>query len=192
MNQAPSGQPPRRGLTWRWGDVARSVVVLLAIVGVIALYQAALSGGPSRPTPRIDYTAAARSARADAGYPILVPARLPDGWQVTSVRYAPGSRWAWHVGVVTAGDEYVGLEQAPVAAESLIDSAAKSTAPAGATRIDGAVWQLRRDESRGETTLVRRANGVTTLVTGSASEDTLVAYVDSLRPAEAVSPAPSG
>lgn len=167
-------------MSWRWTDVFRSIVVLLVIIGAFALYQALLTGDRGDPTPSLDYQTAVVGARADAHYPVLAPAELPDGWKATSVRYTPGSKWAWHLGVLTADEEYVGLEQARTDPASLIKSAASGTVETGTTDIDGTQWQVRQDDSRGETTLVRYQQGVTTVVTGSASQDTLEDYVRSL------------
>ena len=168
-------------MSWRWTDVFRSIVILLVVIGAFALYQALLTDDPGSPTPPVDYKTAVVGARADAGYPVLAPAELPDGWKATSVRYTPGSKWVWHLGVLTADQEYVGLEQARTDPPSLIKTAAEGTVATGTTDIDGTEWQVRRDESRGETTLVRHEQGVTTLVTGSASQQTLEDYVRSLR-----------
>jgi Protein of unknown function (DUF4245) len=168
-------------MSWRWNDVVRSIVVLLVVIGAFALYQALLTGDRGDPTPSLDYKTAVDGARADAHYPVLAPAELPDGWKATSVRYAPGSKWAWHLGVLTSDDEYIGLEQARTDPESLIKSAAPGTVERGTIDIDGSEWQVRRDDSRGETTLVRHEQGVTTVVTGSASQETLEDYVRSLR-----------
>jgi Protein of unknown function (DUF4245) len=169
-------------MSWRWPDVVRSLVVLLAVIGAIALYQAALSDDPPEPARAVDYAPTLNAARADARYPVLAPKRLPEGWRATSARYSPGEEWAWHLGVLTSDEEYVGLEQAAIAADSLVDEAANGTEPTGETRIDGEVWQVRRDDSRGETTLVRESEGVATLVTGTASQATLEDYVRGLRP----------
>jgi Protein of unknown function (DUF4245) len=167
-------------LSWRWTDVVRSLVIVLLVIGAVALYQSVLTDDPGDPTPAVDYQTAVRAVREDVGYPVLAPTELPDGWEATSVRYTPGPRWGWHVGVLTADEEYVGLEQAVIDPDDLIESAAEGTVPAGTTEIDGAEWQVRRDESRGETTLVRQQRDVTTLVTGSASQETLEDYVRSL------------
>jgi hypothetical protein len=168
-------------MSWRWADVVRSLVIVLAIIGAIALYQAVLTEDPAPPNPSVEYAPAAEAARDDANYPVLAPPQLPDGWRATSVRYAPGEEWSWHLGVLTPDEEYVGLEQAPVDVETLVDEAAEGTEPVSAVQIDGTDWQLRRDESRGETTLVHRSDGVTTLVTGSATQATLEDYIRSLR-----------
>ncbi len=184
MSQAPSGRPSRSGMSWRWADVIRSLVVLVAIIGAVALYQAVLTEDPAPPNRSVEYATAAEAARDDANYPLLAPPRLPDGWRATSVRYTPGEEWSWHLGVVTSDEQYVGLEQSTVDVDTLVDEAAEGTEPVAPVQIDGTDWQLRRDESRGETTLVRRSGGVTTLVTGSASQDTLESYVQRLRPAE--------
>jgi hypothetical protein len=168
-------------MSWRWADVIRSLVVLLAIIGAIALYQALWTEDPAPPNRSVEYATAAEAARDDANYPLLAPPRLPDGWRATSVRYTQGEEWSWHLGVLTSDEEYVGLEQATVDVDTLVGEAAEGTEPVGSVQIDGTDWQLRRDESRGETTLVRRSGGVTTLVTGSASQDTLEDYLRSLR-----------
>src|SRR5690606_30795495 len=109
------------------------------------------------------------------------PAELPEGWRATSVRYTPGRSWAWHVGILTADEEYVGLEQARMAPDELVAAVAEGTEPAGETSVDGGAWQVRTDEERGETTLVRRTGKVTTVVTGSASQQTLEDFVRLLR-----------
>lgn len=168
-------------MSWRWTDVVRSIVVVLLLIGAVALYQNLLTDDPDDPTPPVDYQTAVTAARADSGYPVLAPTGLPDGWEATNVRYTPGNEWAWHLGVVTADEEYVGLEQARIDPDSLIEIAAEGTEATGTTEIDGVVWQVRTDESRGETTLVRQQQGVTTLVTGSASQETLEDYVRSLQ-----------
>lgn len=169
-------------MSWRWTDVVRSFAVVLAIIGAIALYQAVLTDDPAPPNPTVEYAAAAEAARGDADYPLLAPPQLPDGWRATSVRYVPDEQ-SWHLGVLTPDEEYIGLEQAPVDVETLVDEAAEGTEPVGSVQIDGTDWQLRRDDSREETTLVRRSDRVTTLVTGSASQDALESFVQSLRPA---------
>jgi hypothetical protein len=182
MSQAPSGRPARRGMSWRWSDVARSLAVVLAVIGVVALYQAVLTEDPAQPNPTVDYATAVEAARGDADYPVAAPTELPDGWRATSVRYSPGESWSWHLGVLTGDEEYVGLEQAPLKPDTLVDEVAEGTRPAGTTSVDGTAWQVRRDDDRGETTLVRYTGGVTTIVTGSASQATLEDYVRSLGP----------
>lgn len=181
MSQTRSGRPTQQRMSWRWADIVRSMVVLLAVIGVIAFYQAVLTDDAARPNQTVDYAPAVEAARRDAGYPVAAPARLPDGWRATNVRYTPGESWAWHLGVLTPEEEYVGLEQARIGPESLVSEVADETEPDGTTEIDGVAWRVRRDEDRGETTLVRHLRGVTTVVTGSASQETLEAYVRSLR-----------
>src|SRR5918994_4416213 len=120
MSQPQSGRPSRYRMSWRWADVVRSIVILLAIIGIVAFFQGVLSDEPSEPAPPVDYAPAVDAARADAGYPLLAPERLPEGWRATNVRYTPGEQWAWHLGVLTSDEEYVGLEQARIAADELV------------------------------------------------------------------------
>lgn len=168
-------------MSWRWADVVRSLVIVLLVIGAFALYQSVLTDDPGDPTPALDYQTAVQAARDDAGYPVLAPAELPDGWEATSVRYTPAPEWGWHLGILTDDEEYVGLEQAVIDPADLIESAAEGTQPDGTIEIDGTEWQVRRDESRGETTLVRQQQDITTLVTGTASQETLEDYVRSLQ-----------
>ena len=46
--------------------------------------------------------------------------------------------------------------------------------------IDGQPWRTLTNASRGETALVRTSRGVTTIVTGTADENELTAFVRSL------------
>ena len=161
----------------------RTVVVLLAIVAVIGAWQAFLSDEPGDPARPVDYRAALTAARADAPYAVLGPVELPAGWRATSVRYEPGEGSAWHLGVLTDEDEYVGLEQATGPPGELLDQVAPETAPAGTVEIDGDTWRLRRSDDGTETTLVREETGATTVVTGtpelSVLEDFVLLLTDS-------------
>lgn len=174
MSQARP-ERPRASL----GDMLRSVGLLLVPIGLFLGYQA-LVQDVRDPAPPIDYTTAVESARAAAPFTVLAPADLPAGWRATSARYLPGEQPHWHLGVLTAEDQYIGLEQVMDDVDDALDAFAPTTSPAGIATIEGQRWELRTDPERGETTLVRHGGEVSTVVTGTVSQEELIAYVESL------------
>src|SRR5699024_10972737 len=134
--QSSRGNPP-------WGDMPRSVVAWgLRLGGLVAV------GVHSRPTRRspgrpVDWTATVAGGRDAVDYPVLAPSQLPEGWRATSARVKPGEDHAWHLGVLTDDDEYLGLEQATVAETTLIKKFAEDSTPSGKMRVNGEQWQLR-------------------------------------------------
>ncbi len=87
-----------------------------------------------------------------------------------------------HVGFAAPDSSYAGLDEAVGPSAALVSSV---LGPAGASAhgtvlVDGARWQ-RRTSSRGEGALVHRSGPLTVVVTGSASQRSLVALAASLR-----------
>lgn len=158
------------------GDVVRSVAVLGALVVALWGFGQLFVRTPDDTIKPIDYLQTVRSARPAADFELLAPATLPKGWAATSARFTPTS---WHLGVVTDGEEYVGLEQAKVGAKQLIDDFAKDSKAAGTVTIDGETWELRKSPD-GDAIFVRSESGLTTLVTGEAPRVEVEAYVSSL------------
>jgi len=176
MNQ-PSPQRPRVSVADMLRSVGLLVVPVLAFVG----YQN-LAGADPDPAPPLDYVAAADAAREAAPFDVLAPTALPQGWRATSVRYQAGAEAHWHLGVLTAQDEYVGLEQIADDVEDAVAAFAPGTSPVGSATIDGVRWEVRTDPDRGETTLVRHNGEVSTVVTGTASQPVMVDYIEGLEP----------
>ncbi len=158
------------------GDVVRSVAVLAVIVLALWGFGQLFTNTPDRTVKPIDYVQTVSSARPAAEFELLAPSTLPKGWVATSARFTPTS---WHLGVVTEDDKYVGLEQAKIAEKQLVAKYAKDSKAAGTVRIDGEVWDLRKGPD-GEVIFVRRADGVTTLVTGETTRAEVETYVASL------------
>lgn len=158
------------------GDIARSIgvigVILVALFGVGKL----VTVEPDQPTRTVDYRSAVESARPVADFPLLAPPSLPSGWRATSARYEPDS---WHLGVLTSGDEYVGLEQVRISERRAVERFADGSRADGAVPIEGTTWS-RRNGPDGDSTYVRRDGDITVLVTGSASREQVERYVASL------------
>lgn len=168
MSQSTAPQPPRRPSVV--GDPLRTTLVVLAIIAILAGAGSLLSSPPGDPVPAVDYQPALSAARDAAPYPVLAPEDLPEGWRANSVRYRIGSD-AWHLGILTDEDRYIGIEQSPDSVEELVEEFAAEAEPAGDIELGGQTWALLRTEDR--TTLVRRADDATTLVTGDAPQQSI-------------------
>jgi len=169
-----------------FADVVRAVVVLAAGVLVLA-WAAGLFREDTVVEPEpVDYLAVAAQARPEAGFALARPAELPAGWRATSARWAPGDR-LWHLGMLTADEEYIEVEQSDDPAVVAAANEANPT-PAGSVDVEGTPWRRLVDEETGEVSLVYRSADSTTLVTGTAPHATLNSFAATL-PEGAASPA---
>ena len=166
-------------------NMIRSLVPLVLICLVLVGWSALKSSG-NDPVREVDPTSSERAAAEVAGYPVLVPTGLPEGWRPTSVRTNAGSavagdRVTLQIGWYTPAEEYAGyvISDDPEA-EALVD-VLDDAADDGTADVAGETWQ-RRTTAGGETALTRTADGATLLVTGSASDDELATLAGSLEP----------
>ncbi|CAN5857244.1 hypothetical protein BH20ACT6_BH20ACT6_10940 [soil metagenome] len=160
-------------------DVVR-LVALLA-VGIVVV---AWLGGLFRPDTAVepvpvDYLAVAATARDEAGFTLVVPDELPDGWRATSARWEPAEA-RWHLGVLTADDEYVGLEQVSGDAATARAAYAPDATEAGAVNVAGRPWLRLVEEETGAVALLDERRASTLVVTGSAPEPTLTGFAERL------------
>lgn len=160
----------------------RSIAVIGVIVAAVAVFTAFLRDDPPDPGAKaVDYRDIAAQAREAVGYPLLAPPSLPDGWRSNSARLDPGAPPAWHLGVVTDGGEYIGLEQQDASVREMVRQHAEGSEPQGADDVAGHRWKVRTDGD-GNTTYVRHADGATVLVTGDAPSAQIESYIESLKP----------
>jgi len=157
-----------------------ALVVLLAVIAGFVVFREVIREDPESPVDAVDYQQPLGFAREQAGFPVLAPERLPDGWKATNVDFTP-EPVHWHLGVLTDEGRYVGLEQAVVSEKSMVRTYVDPEPSQGADiTIDGQSWSTWTDQG-GDTALVRKEAKVTTLVIGSVSQEVLVDYVESLR-----------
>lgn len=158
------------------GDIVRSVVVIAAIVLAVWGFGKFFTTTPDDPVEAIDYATIVGQARPAADFELLAPATLPPGWKATSARLEPNS---WHLGVLTDDQDYVGLEQVKVGVERAVDRFADDSKAGGTADIAGETWTVRKGPNN-RLTLVRREDGLTTLVNGTAPRAVIEDYVSSL------------
>lgn len=170
----------------RFADMLRSV--LLVVVLVLLLWGfSELSDTEREPPVRVvDYSGQLSAARDAADYGVLAPSGLGPAWRATSVELqTSGDAVRWHLGMLTPQDEYVGLEQYDGESATLAAEHLDGLRRAGRTRIDNVTWEIWTGEV--DDALVRRDAGVTTVVVGTASPDTLERFTAALTPGHSAS-----
>lgn len=153
---------------------------MAAILLLIAIIDRVFRVDPGKEASGVDPAQVASAAADQTGVALYVPKSLPDGWHATSAELR--GEGVWHVGVVTSGNDYIGLEQAKASTRDLVRQFAKGSRVDGRVQIAGEPWS-RRTEADGDTVYVRRAGPTALLVVGSAPRDQIERYISSLESA---------
>lgn len=167
-------------------DLLRSLLVILAIVGLLVLIVPRPKSIPDQ--KRVDVGVAAAQATRTLGFPVSVPQGLPESWlpRQAEVREGQGKGVStWRLTYLTPAEHWASVVQAgeyAVPWENREVSYGKAT---GTRDIDGVSWTVRNLPERSYLTLVHRAPGdrVTTIVTCACDDAELVTLVRSLEPA---------
>ena len=161
------------------GLVGALIVSVVVVVGFVLLRDLGRDE-VERPVEEVDYQGVLEFTRDQVDFQPLAPASLPEGWRATSARMTPAPA-AWHLGVLTDQDRYIGLEQSRSSEEQLVQRYVDEEAVEGdPVTIDGQTWRTWTDEG-GDNALTRTSQGVTVLVVGTPDQDLLVDYAASLR-----------
>jgi Protein of unknown function (DUF4245) len=181
--QVGTPQPRRKSFAEQsMGDLVRSLVLLLLVVGGVYWLGSLFTGEEPRGVRAVDYSALLADAREAADYPVAEPTSLGAEWVPTSVDLSSGAGTVrWHLGYLSPRREYVGLEQGDGAARVLTGRYITGMAPGGTVSVDGVPWRLYTGET--DSALVRRGSGATTVVVGTAPAAVLTEFAASLRPA---------
>ncbi len=161
------------------------LITLAAVVGFVAL-RGLLRDNESTPVRTVDYSRTLQMGRDEGRLAMLAPSRLPDGWRATSAGYTTGPAPTWHLGLLTAEEKYVGVEEAQAGVTEMVHQHVDPDATRdGSVRIGGESWQVWRD-SGGDYAVVRSLRGPkrareTVLVVGSAAEGQVRELARSLR-----------
>ena len=163
------------------GDLVRSLAVVLGLVAVLVIFNVVQQ--PDNSDQALDYPAVLGSNEAQAPYAILGPQPLPDGWRVPSARARPdGAAVTWHLGMVTAREAYVGVEQSDGLAEDFVAQFADGAERVGWVTVEGQEWQRLAGGDPEPRALLRVENGVVTMVVGTAPWADLRTVAGSLQP----------
>jgi hypothetical protein len=180
--------PNKRRGTEDAADMARSMLVVFAVVLVVGVYFLFARPHPN-PVRVVDGGPALRAARASAPYHVLAPVGLGPGWRLTSARDDVTKHTvSVHLGYVTPQGHYAAFEEAgsrTALGTHEVTLNATPPLPKGAHRlrpvtIDGAQWQQSRD---GRDTVLDRfaSTGALVTVRGDAPLGELVTLATALR-----------
>jgi hypothetical protein len=161
------------------------VVIVLAVVGWTAFRQSP----DVRPVQAIDPSSTISLAANRAGYPLLVPTDLPRGYRPTSARTdggkaEQGDPVTLEIGYVTPSDQFAQFVESDDPRADAVTALLNDATPAGSVQIGGDSWTraTRQHEHDQETVLSRTVDGVTLVVSGSASEKELETVAGAVRP----------
>ncbi|WP_326699585.1 DUF4245 domain-containing protein [Streptomyces sp. NBC_01754] len=169
-------------------DMFLSMLVITAVAGVVYIFIP--HDDKAAPIQAVDYRVELATARRAAPYPVAAPAGLPEGWKPTSVSYAGNKGAGWHLGYLDPDDRYVAVEQSTTPAKKYVPAVSQDAKNTGRTRdVAGQSWEIW--EGPKYDALVLHAEGVTTVVTGSAPAERLVEMAQALETAPEASPSTS-
>ena len=148
------------------------VLICLVLVWWTTLRQSADVG-----VRTVDPTSTVQLAAARAGYALLVPTGLGKDYLVTSARTDAGNAGegdpvTLEIGYLTPAEEYAGFVVSDDPRADAVAAVLDGARQQGTVDLDGQRW-TRSTTERDETALSREADGVTVVVTGSASDEEL-------------------
>jgi Protein of unknown function (DUF4245) len=166
-------------------NMLRSLLPLVVICLLLVAWQSFRSSGDVG-VRTVDPSTTVQLAAARAGYELLAPADLDEGYRVTSARTDAGGAdegdpVTLEIGYLTPEEEFAGFvvsddrDADPVA--DVLDGAEEQ----GTVDIGGRRW-TRSTTVDGETALSVDEGGATVLVTGSASDDELETVAGAVQP----------
>ena len=154
-------------------DMVLSMIVVLAVVGVIMLIAWRPDPDPVKVVDPQMYVSAAAS---QTEYEVVAPKGLGSGWRATSVRLEPVAESlgvpVLHIGFVTPEDQYARLAEVKyplgvgTADEQLLSSLADGIELAGVRAIEGTTWMA--GESSEGRALALLGEGRAVVISGTA------------------------
>jgi hypothetical protein len=189
---APAGRPVvevspgvHKRLTTGLGGFAMAMGACLLLV--LAIY-VVTPRSDKEVLPTVDYTSQLWAMRNDAPFTAYAPEGLGPRWRPTSSRLTgldTGGQKpvAWHLGFVTPGDEYAALEQSNEKASEYVPRMTNSSTPLGTQQVAGVTWSKYHRKDKKANSLARTLpDGVSLVVTGTASYEELAILAASLKP----------
>jgi Protein of unknown function (DUF4245) len=157
------------------------VLICLAIVWWTNLRQSSDVG-----VRTVDPTSTVQLAAARAGYQLLLPTGLDEDYLVTSARTDAGNTEegdpvTLEIGYLTPAEEYAGFVVSDDPRADALATVLDGAAEQGTVDVGGQTW-TRLTTEREETALSRETDGVTVLVTGSASDEELETVAAAVEP----------
>jgi hypothetical protein len=156
------------------GLIGALIVTLLAIGAFVLLWSLTRAEVEVVPEPVV-FTAAAAAAR-EAGFDVVAPGELPDGWIATAVDLEQSDPPLWGMSLLTDDDKFVGLRQETEPVQDLvelnIDEDAQEGDPLELDSVVGSTWRTWTDDGGDAGYSIEYGDQVV-LVYGSATAEDL-------------------
>jgi hypothetical protein len=168
-------------------NLVLSLLATLAAVFVLVLL-VPRSDGPIDRT--VDFAAVASQVQVGINENLVVPV-LPDGWRANAAQWRVGGTDkipSWYIGLLTRGNEFIGLTQALGANPTWIGQQVKDAPASETLTIAGVTWDVYRnpaaEKDRGNFAyaLVTTAGTSSYLLVGTAAEDEFAALATAIAP----------
>ena len=189
VEDAPTPPVPDRRSKQTFANMLRSLVPLVLIILAVVWWTAFRQSADVQPVKTVDPSTTVQLAANRAGYPLLVPTDLPRGYRPTSVRTDAGNAGkgdpvTLEIGYVTPKDQFAEFVVSDDPRADAVTALLADATPAGSVQIGGDTWTraTRMHERDEETVLSRTVDGVTVVVSGSASEAELETVAGSVQP----------
>lgn len=165
-------------------DMVLSMGAVLVTVAVILVIT---HRSRQQTMPPVDYAGAVALAQSQTQLAVDVPTPLPKGYVVTSARFEAETYGAtgdvrWYLGYRTPSGQYVSLWQSTGPSPRVLAAAAGGAKCDGVYPIGSVYWGACYSQKPLNRALGHVQNGVTTVVSGTASYAELEAFVKSLQP----------
>jgi hypothetical protein len=189
-DDVPTAPPAadRRGRQ-TFANMLRSMLPLVLIVLAVVWWTSFRQGPDEQPVKAIDPSSTISLAANRAGYQLLVPSGLSDGYRPTSARTDAGNAEegdsvTLELGYVTPSDQFAAFVVSDDPRADPVTALLGDATAAGDVQIGGDTWTraTRLHDRDEETVLSRTADGVTVVVSGSASERELETVAGAVRP----------
>jgi hypothetical protein len=172
-----------------FANMLRSLLPLVVIILVVVGWTAFRQSPDVDPVKGIDPSSTVQLAANRAGYPLLVPTDLPHGYVATSARTDAGNAEkgdpvTLQIGYVTPSEQFAQFVVSDDPRADAVTGLLNDATPAGSVQIGSDSWTraIRQHERDEETVLSRTLDGVTVVVSGSASEKELETVAGAVRP----------
>jgi len=189
VEDAPTPPVPDRLSKQTFANMLRSLVPLVLIILAVVWWTAFRQSADVQPVKTVDPSTSVQLAANRAGYPLLVPTDLPRGYRPTSVRTDAGNAGegdpvTLEIGYVTPSEQFAEFVVSDDPHDDAVTGLLADATPAGSLQIGGDTWTraTRLHERDEETVLSRTVDGVTVVVSGSASEAELETVAGSVQP----------
>jgi hypothetical protein len=189
VEDAPTPPVPDRLSKQTFANMLRSLAPLVLIILAVVWWTAFRQSADVQPVKTVDPSTSVQLAANRAGYPLLVPSDLPRGYRPTSVRTDAGNAEegdpvTLEIGYVTPKDQFAEFVISDDPRDDAVTALLNDADPAGSVQIAGDTWTraTRLHEGDEETVLSRTVDGVTVVVSGSASDAELETVAGSVQP----------